>query len=202
MVNWDVIVDNAIAGIIAGTIGGLIAAVLLKLFSLVTRPKLEIKFEPDDTYTVAYVEQNSQRREFLFVHLNICNKSKAIAQGCKVFLLKLEQKIDNQFEEVPINTHLTLKWANETEENGFKGLEIPGEYRRRVDLAHGLHRNNQIFTLFIEGGPRGVPNGFSQGEYRFTIQTSGINTNTVTKKFILKWNKTFERDNIEVEKEK
>ena len=198
MVSWDGILEKTIAGII----GGLIATALLKLVSLLHRPKLDIMFEADDTYTVAFVEQNGQRNEFLYVHLNIINKSKTMAQGCKVFILKLEQKIDNQFKEIPLKTHLTLKWANELESKGFEGLEIPGNFRRRVDLIHGPHKNNQAFALFIESGPRGVPNGFAKGEYRFTIQSSGLNTNTIAKKFILRWDNTFEKNNIDVYEEK
>ena len=63
-------------------------------------------------------------------------------------------------------------------------------------------KGSDIFMLFIEGGSRGLPNGFSNGEYRFTIQASGRNTNTITKRFIVSWNGLFEKENIKVSEEK
>lgn len=175
---------------------------LREVIGLIRKPRLDIEFKPEKTYDLASDPRTSPKQICLYVHLNVVNKSKTIAQGCKVFLLKLERKINNQFQEIPLHTHPILKWANESEPKGFEGLEILGNEDKRVDLVHGRHQNHNQFDLYIESGPRGVPNGFGQGEYRFTVQTSGSNTNTITKKFILKWQGTFEKENIEVIEEK
>lgn len=191
--------------ILTNIIGAFIGAILFHLFLFLIRPKLDIKFEANDTYTPAPSKSwDKNMRDILFIHVNVINKSKTLAQKCKVFLLKLEKKNGNQFKEIPIKAHLTLKWANESiEKKGFNGLEIPGKYRRRVDLIRAPNEKRQYFKLFIEEDePRGISNCFNEGEYRFTIQASGLNTNTVTKRFILKWQGTFEKNNIHVYEEK
>ena len=197
MIDWNAILGNVISGVV----GGLIATALLKLISILQRPQLDIKFEEEDTFTIARLDNVPNKPDGLFVHLNIKNKRKSTAYGCKIFLLNLEEKIDGVFKPIDSKIHYTLKWANENEPKGYEGLEIPGKYRRRVDFIHSI-RSHNIFLLFIEGGSRGIRNGFANGEYRFTIQASGTNANTVTKKFIVKWNGNFEKDNIEVKEDK
>ena len=196
-ITWDGILEKTIAGII----GGLIATALLKLIELFRRPQLDIVFEKSDTYTVARLDNVPQKPEGLFIHLNIKNKRKSTAYGCKVFLLSIEEEIDGVFSPIALPVHHPLKWANENEPKGYDGLEIPGNYRRRVDFIHSIKGNN-IFLLFIEGGSRGIRNGFGNGKYRFALQTSGTNTNTVTKKFIVEWSGTFDKDNIQVREDK
>lgn len=197
MVDWNSILEN----VISGAIGGLIATALLKLISILQRPQLDIKFDQDDTFTIARCDNVPNKPNGLFVHLNVHNKRKSTAYGCKVFLLKLEEKIHGSFQPIDLNIHYTLKWANENEPKGYEGLEIPGKYRRRVDFIHSIQAAN-IFLLFIEGGSRGIRNGFANGEYRFTLQASGTNTNTVKKKYIVKWNGNFDKDNIKIKEDK
>lgn len=197
MITLDGILEKTIAGII----GGLIATVILKLIDFFKRPKLDIVFEIGDTYTIAKIGNIPGEPDGLYLHLNVKNLRKSMAYECKVFLLSLEEKINGEFKKINLKTHYTLKWANENEPRGYEGLEIPGNYRRRVDLFNSIIGNN-IFLLFIEGGYRGIRNGFKNGVYRFTIQASGINTNTVTKKFIVKWSGPFKKENIKVREEK
>lgn len=193
MVTWNGVLEKTIAGII----GGLIATALLKSIDFFRRPQLDIVFRKRNTFTVARLDNVPQKPDGLFVHLIVKNKRKSTAYGCKVFLLSLEEKIGDVYRVIDLKVHYTLKWANENEPKGYEGLEIPGNYHRRVDFIHSIKGAN-VFFLFIEGGSRGIRNGFANGEYRFTIQASGTNTNTVTKKFIIKWNSNFEKDNIEV----
>jgi hypothetical protein len=193
MITLDGILEKTVAGVI----GGLIATVILKLIDLFKRPKIDIVFEKKDTYTIAKIGNIPDTPDGLYLHLNVLNSRKSMAYGCKVFLLSLEEKRNNKFEKIDLKTHYVLKWANENEPKGYEGLEIPGNYRRRVDLFHSTV-GSHLFLLFIEGGLRGIRNGFGNGEYRFTIQVSGKNTNTVTKKFIVKWDGPFEKENIEI----
>jgi hypothetical protein len=190
-------IDGILEKTVAGIIGGLIATALLKLVDFFKRPKLDIVFDRDDTYTTAEIGNILGTPIGLYLHLSIINSRKSMAYGCKVFLLSLEEKKEGEFKKLNYKVHYTLKWSNENEQRGYEGLEIPGNYRRRVDLFHSVLGDNK-FLLFIEGGLRGIRNGFENGEYRFTIQASGKNTNTITKKFIVKWNGLFEKENIEV----
>lgn len=184
---------------VSGIIGGLIAAAIIKLSYVLKRPQLKISFDEKDTFDV--MPDAKTGKPALFVHLNIENTRSTMAYGCKVFLLKMERKYGIEFKCLGIKPHLNLHWANENPPKGFEGLEIPGNYRRRVDFIHSL-KGLDFFRLFIEAGPRGVTNQFPNGIYRFTIQASGKNTNTVTKKFVVDWEKgKFEKENIKVETE-
>lgn len=184
--------------VVAGTVAGIAAAALIKILNWLTSPKLKMYFKDSDTYTIAPVQNGVN---FLFMHLVVKNVKRKMAVGCKVFLLKLEQKKNEKFEEIPLKAHLTLKWANENETIGYNGLEIPGNYRRRIDLAQAPLNSSSNFYFFIEGGARGIRNGFPEGEYRLTLQATGENTSTVTKRFIFKWHDKFIKENIIVEEE-
>lgn len=188
------ITEQAFAGILAG----LSAAFLIKILSWIVKPKLKLYFKEDDTYTQA---PNQNGLTYLFTHLVVKNVRKSMATGCKVFLLKIEKKNNKKFEDIPLKIHFTLKWSNENEPKGYGGLEIPGNYRRRIDLASAELYSTSNFSLFIEGGMRGINNTFPNGEYRFTIQATGNNTNTITKRFIFKWSGSFVKDNIVIEEE-
>jgi hypothetical protein len=190
-------IDGILEKTIAGIIGGLIATAILKLLDFLKKPKIDIVFNANDTYTIARIGNINDQPDGLYLHLNVKNQRKSMAYGCKVFLLNLEEKINGEFKKINLKTHYTLKWANENEPRGYEGLEIPGNYRRRVDFFHSIV-GSDIFLLFIEGGYRGIRNGFGNGEYRFIVQASGKNTNTVTKKFIVKWNGPFEKERIKI----
>lgn len=192
-------VETILNNMIAAFLGALIITVMLKLFEVFKKPHLDIVFNEKDTYKCAKADPKSP--EELFVHLNVKNNRRSMAYGCKVFLLQLEEKINGAFTPIDIKVHYTLKWANENEPKGYEGLEIPGHYRRKVDLINGPKGGN-VFYLFIEGGSRDIRNGFGNGEYRFTVQASGTNTTTVTKKFIVKWKGVFDKTTITVIEEK
>ena len=188
------ITEQAVAGVIAG----ISAAFLIKILGWIVKPKLKLYFKEDDTYTQA---PNQDGLTFLFTHLVVRNVKKPMAMGCKVFLLKIEKKNGKKFGDIPLKIHYTLKWSNENEPKGYEALEIPGNYRRRVDLASAELNSTSNFSLSVEGGMRGINNAFSNGEYRFTIQATGKNTNTITKRFIFKWNGNFIKDNIVIREE-
>lgn len=193
-ISYSSITKQAFAGIIAG----LTAALLLKFIGWIFKPRIKLYFDEKDTFNVV---PNQHRIPTLFTQLSVKNERRAMATGCKVFVLKIEKKSNEKFENIPMNVHYTLKWANENEPKGYEGLEIPGNYRRRIDLASAHHKSNSTFSLFVEGGLRGISNWFSNGVYRFTIQATGINTNTITKRFIFKWDGTFVKKNISIEEE-
>ena len=184
--------ENIISGIISGTAAGIAVSFILWIYKINTMPKLNIEFDANDTY---YLGSDNK----LYVHLKIVNSRKTMAKNCKVFLLNFEKKENDEYRSTP-NPHLNLKWAHEFNDKGYDWLEIPGNYRRKVDLIYGIHENIESFKLFIEPGARGVESTFPHGEYLFTVQTSGENTNVVRKNFILRWKKgtTFTKDNIEI----
>lgn len=188
------ITEQAVAGILAG----LSAAILLKFFTWIVRPKLKLYFKESDTYGII---PNQDNQTILFTHLGVKNVRRAVAVGCRVFLLKIEKKNNNKFENLPLKIFHVLKWSNENEPKGYEGLEIPGYYRRRVDLAAAELGSTSNFALFIEGGLRGISNSYSNGEYRFTIQATGSNTNTITKRFTFKWCGSFIKSNIVIKED-
>lgn len=190
--------DYIIGQIITGAIAGITAALLLKIFGWFFKPRLRIYFKENDSYTEAPVQSGET---FLFTHLVVENIRKSIAVGCRVFILKIEKKNNKKFESIPLKVYYTLKWSNENEPKGYEGLVIPGNYRRRIDLASARLDSSSGFSLFIEGGARGVVNKFYEGEYRFTVQATGDNTNTVTKRFILELYGNFKKDNIRIKEE-
>lgn len=192
---YSSVIEQAVAGVIAG----LSAAFLIKLLNWIFRPRLKMYFKEDDSYTIA---PNQNDINCLFTHLVVKNIRKSMALGCKVFILKIEKKNNKKFENIPLKIHFTLKWANENDPKGFEGLEIPGNYRRRIDLASSELNSTSHFSLYVEGGMRGIINAFPNGEYRFTIQATGKNTNTITKRFIFKWSGSFIKDHIIIKEEK
>ncbi|PKN37669.1 MAG: hypothetical protein CVU62_08060 [Deltaproteobacteria bacterium HGW-Deltaproteobacteria-2] len=191
--------STVIEQVIAGLIAGLSAAALIKILTWITKPRLKMYFKKSETYTKL---PNENGIDYLFMHLVIRNVKKTMAIGCRVFLLKLEEKKNNKFVEIPIKVHLLLKWSNENQEKGFNGLEIPGNYRRRIDLVCSEYNDNSKFSFYTEGGARGIVFYYPPGEYRLTIQATGENSNSITKRFIFKWHGNFIEKNINIEEEK
>ncbi len=171
------------------------------IFLRLTNPKLEINFNKSNTFDELVISNISGNPLGLFVHLDIRNKRRKKAERCKVYLLKMEKEENNIFTSIDIRAKPILKWANENESRGYEELEILGNNSRRVDFVHSIKKRDK-FLLFVEEGERGIPNGFPNGKYRFTVQASGSNTNIVIEKFILDWKGKFEKNNINVYKEK
>ncbi len=202
--------NNYLSQIIAGSIGGLIVVLIINFYNIIVRPRLDISFDYLDTFDEVPIgkidgvaSSEFLSKQGLYVHLNIKNKRRALARGCKVFLIKIEKYNEqkSKFEEIRLKKHYHFKWANEPEEKeGYEGLEIPGKYRRRVDFVHSTKGEYQA-GFFVKVGWLGIGNMINEGIYRMTIQASGENTNTVTKRFIFIWKGKFLRENIQVIKE-
>tara|TARA_Y100000310_G_scaffold296300_1_gene328443 strand:- start:2305 stop:2985 length:681 start_codon:yes stop_codon:yes gene_type:complete len=191
------IIPSAIAGLIAGVSAGGVFKFLEWLF----KPHLKVYFNCKRTFDKlpAIPLGGGEAVDTLFVHLIVKNTRSNVARRCHVFLLKLERQEKGKFVNLKLPVHLILMWSNEPVPKGFSGLEIPGRSSRRFDLLNvPLSPPTNRFFLFIEPGPRGVPNGFGKGIYRFTIQVQGTNTNKVTKKFIIKF---ININNIKIEEE-
>ncbi len=196
--------------IVTGIGIGLTVIIIMRIYNILTRPKLDISFDSEDTFNEVPIGKigDVAKSEFLskiglYVHLNINNKRKSLARNCKVFLVKLEKYNESKkaFENINLEKHFHLKWANEDQDKeGYEGLEIPGKYRRRVDLIHSEKGDTQV-GFFIKIKWLGIGNRIGEGIYRMSIQASGENTNTTTKKFIVIWKGAFLKENVCVVKE-
>lgn len=192
--------EGYISQIIGGSIGGLIVFIIIRIYSILTRPRLTISFNLEDTFEEMLIGNIQPPQMGLYIHLNVNNKRRSLGRGCKVFLIKLEKynEIKKVFENESLKKHLHLKWANEDDKKeGYEGLEIPGKYCRRIDLIHSI-KGDKKARFFIKIGLLGISNEIINGVYRMTIQASGENTNTTTKKFIVIWKGAFLKENISV----
>ena len=196
------IIDIIVFGAIPTVLATLFISGLVNLYKFFTKPKLRLYFSEALTFDVLPAVNLRPPNMTIYTHLIIENIRPSMAQGCKVFLLNLEQKKNGSFQRVKgFNVHQTLKWAHENEPKGYEGLEIPGKYYRKVDLIH-IPQNSNDFLLFIEAGPRGIKSNFPPGEYRFVIQVAGVNTNTITKTLLVSWNGEWDRKGIKVREER
>ena len=200
--------NDFVSRVVAGSIGGLVVAGVIRIYNILTRPRLDMSFKDSDTFDEVPIGKIGEeaKAEFLsrtglYVHLNIENKRRNIARGCKIFLTKLEiyDEKNKEFREINLKKPYNLKWANEDDKGeGYSGLEITKGNRRRVDLIHG-ERGDDKAGFFIKLGWLGIPNMIKEGAWRMTIQATGENTKTITKKFIFVWKgKEFLKENINV----
>ena len=197
------IISEAIGGVLAGIIIPLLLSAIYWFFS----PRLKLRFIENKTYDEAPIMENNKLtgKIGLYIHLFVYNVHGKMAYNCKAFLIGIEQKIDCKYKPIEINVPLMLKWANESNNREYSGVEIPGKYYRRLDLIHG-EKGEDKFLFFIESGPRGLMpqfnNGFPNGIYRIRIHVSAENAISKTKILIINWNGVFEKENIKIKAQK
>ena len=193
IVNWP----DAMANIIGSIVGGLLVAILLAIFYVLNNPKLNLVFKERVAFALHRVSRSPKAPYRLYIRLNIYNTRNTIAHGCKVLLLRLEQKAGKRLVKIYPPVHQTLKWSFEQESEGYQGLEMPGRTRRQVDVVYAPKGSDKFFLAVPRGREQ---KGFPNGVYRFTVQAFGANAGTVTKQFILDWMGPFEPENIRMYK--
>lgn len=147
-------------------IGGRVPALLRWL----RRPRLEIYFDPSQTYHLrAISELNGTPGRFC--HFMVKNTGGATAQLCRARLMSVSVHTTSGLQGHPgFVAPRSLKWAHET---NFDPKEIEvGPVGRRADLCFTVQGDNRLFFL---AGPAGVgvqtvfPANPYNGKYRVRV---------------------------------
>lgn len=161
-----------------GTVDQAIGAAAL-LARLVWHARLDVLFDPDQTYRVA---GNSKHpgKAVTYVHLVCVNASWFVTgTGCLLYLKRLWWGDSHgRFIEHPgFVGPVLMRWANtpDTGPLANQPMEMEPRGERRVDLGYTVH-GEQEFRLYIPEDYTGVVRALEPGSYRLQVAVRATNS--------------------------
>jgi len=147
------------------------------------RPRLEIYYDPDETYHQA-LDIGFNRVLGNFAHVMVRNNGKNVARNCIGELRRIEVLKETRFQNVREYRHIMkLKWAHEKD---FASKDIEPDIPRRLDVCY-IHKGYDTVHFFTEKYPSGNRTDFPPGEYKIKIKVKSDNAKGVEKEFIVKY---------------
>jgi len=153
-----------------------------KAINYFNRPKLEIYYDPNETYHKRTVISTNLLGNF--AHVMVKNNGKSTAKNCVGELRSVEVLKNNQLQKVPGYVKImSLKWAHERD---FSPKDIEVDTPRRLDVCY-VYQGLDILYFFIDKYPSGNQTDFPPDEYRIKIRIKSDNAESVEKEFIVKY---------------
>jgi len=165
-----------------------------KGFQWLKRPKIEVYFDPEQTYHTRIVVDANNVQGF-FCHLMVKNEGKSTIKKCRARVIDLSVHDENGvYSRHPDFSHpFTLKWGHE---NDYLPKDIEIDIPRRLDLCYGLQSTPGHMFFFTEQKPDGNLTIYPCGTYRVTVRVDAENAKHVDRSFLIKFSGEWDQINV------
>jgi hypothetical protein len=162
-----------------------------KAYHHLRRPKLQIYYDPDETYHVRSLVDMHGALDF-FCHLMVKNQGKVTAKACQARLISVDVGDPNgDYGPHPgFMSPVVLKWAHEPD---FDPRDIDPDLSRRLDLCYTVQPYPEALRFFSHKVPSGNRTDFPPGNYMVAVRVSAENAASVDGTFIVSHNGTWDR---------
>ena len=159
------------------------------VWNLVSRPRLELYFDPMMTYHVAS-DQAFRGIRGMFAHVMLVNHGWKTASKCRGLLSEVHTETRlSAFEPAPrFKNPVELHWAHEPLDCFAK--DIPPDEPTRLDVCYA-HEGYPMLHFFCEKLPRGVQTDFPPGRYKIRIRVRSEGGATCTRRFLVAFDGNF-----------
>lgn len=160
------------------------------LWAFRKRPRLQVYFDPNETYHTRLVLDAGGQG--FFCHVMVRNTGKEIARNCRGRLIRVETPGSGRLVGHPdFKNPVTLKWGHEPD---FDPRDVEPDMPRRLDVCYARESSPGILSFFTEKRPSGNRTDFPCGVYVVTIRCDGDNLKPIDAQFLIRhqgaWNET------------
>lgn len=189
-----------------GAIIGFIASLLAEgVQRWVYGPRLQLTFENDSeafrTPTDIGIPKNA---DGIYIRLRVENVKSRVAKACRAYLTKVEQRVDNQWQDTNFRDSTQLNWSGQ--QNGLMPIDLPRGVRQFVDLlyvlnplpgiVHPLNPHHLHPSLAMELFQYAHIWATNNANYRLTLLVSGDGVLPVSHRIIVVWNGVWNQINV------
>lgn len=158
-------------------------------WGLLSRPRLELYFDPAMTYHVA-PDLAFGRIRGMFTHVMVVNPGRKTASKCRGLLSEVHAETSlGAFAPAPLfKNPVELHWAHEPLDCFTK--DIPPNEPTRLDVCYA-HEGYPELHFFCEKRPRGVQTDFPPGRYKIRIRVRSDDGATCSRRFLVAFDGNF-----------
>lgn len=161
-----------------------------KLWTFYRRPRLQVYFDPNESYHTRNVVNLGVRG--FFCHVMVKNIGKEIALTCRGRLIKVEVPESGLLVgHADFQPSVTLKWGHEPD---FDPRDIEPDIPRLLDVCCVFEPSPNILRFASDKSPCGIRTDFPRGNYVVTIRCDGKNLKPIDAQFVIRhqgaWNET------------
>jgi hypothetical protein len=162
-------------------------------------PKLKLEFgngqefktrTPEDA-TFREVTWVTSHHEAFYIRIKATNERRAIAKGCRAFLVAIEKMDeDSAFKPTIYCDSIPLTLSCQDEDQRYTPLDLPNGVSQFVDVVstRNLSGMSPCFRPEIQVTPQRYVDLFQEhGTFRFTVQVSGENVKPVSIRVAFRW---------------
>jgi len=176
-------VDTIVSGLVVVLTASLIIFIVKKLMKYFDSPRLEIYYDPAETYHKAH-DLSFGRILGNFAHVMVKNKGRGVAKNCMGELVSIEELKNKTYQSVPgYRKIMQLKWAHEKD---FSPQDIEKGRPRRLDVCF-VHEGYDIVHFFTKKSPTGNQTDFPPGIYEVEIGVKSDNSESARNSFIVRY---------------
>jgi hypothetical protein len=158
-------------------------------WSFVSRPSLELYFDPAMTYHVV-PDLGVGGISGMFAHVMVVNHGRKVASKCRGLLSEVHAETSlGAFKAAPLfKNPVELHWAHEPLDCFAK--DIPPHEPTRLDVCYA-HEGYRMLHFFCEKLPRGIQTDFPPGRYKIRIRVRSEDGATCSRRFLVAFDGNF-----------